>query len=100
MNASYLAFDLGAESGRAVAARLSARTLELTEVHRFANEPLREHGSLRWNMPRLCGELQRALEQVADIAPRLESIGVDTWGCDYGLLDRHGELVGNPYCYR
>jgi rhamnulokinase len=100
MDAVYLAFDLGAESGRAVAARLSGRTLELIEVHRFANEPLREWGSLRWNMPRLCGDLQRALEQVAAIAPRVDSIGVDAWGCDYGLLDRHGALVGNPYCYR
>jgi rhamnulokinase len=100
MSASYLAFDLGAESGRAMMGRLHADTLELSEAHRFRNEPLREKGTLRWDLPKLRAEMQRALEQLAASGERPDSIGVDTWGCDYGLIDRRGELVGNPYCYR
>src|SRR4029450_2148621 len=57
-----------------------------------------DHGSLRWNMPALWEEMRRALDRAADARP--ESIGVDTWGCDFGLVDREGALVENPYHYR
>lgn len=100
MNAYYVAFDLGAESGRAMAGRLEAGVLDLVEIARFPNAPVRENGSLRWDLPRLRGEMQRALERIAAEVPAADSIGVDTWGCDYGLLDAAGEPVGNPYCYR
>jgi rhamnulokinase len=100
MSASYLAFDLGAESGRAMVGRLRAGSLELRELHRFANGPVHEGATLRWDFPRLRHEMRRALEQIEADSERPDSIGVDTWGCDYGLIDRHGELVGNPYCYR
>src|SRR5262249_2724738 len=96
--AHYLAFDLGAESGRAILGRLHAGVLDITEIHRFPNEPLRDRGSLRWNMPVLWDEIRCGLDRAADARPA--SIGVDTWGCDFGLLDRAGALVENPYPYR
>ena len=100
MNATYLAFDLGAESGRAMLGRLRSGLLDLTEIHRFPNEPIRERASLRWDLPRLWLEMQRGLEKVASDGAALTSIGVDTWGCDYGLLDAEGALVSHPYHYR
>jgi rhamnulokinase len=100
VGARFLAFDLGAESGRAMSADLRSGVLGLSEVARFANEPVRIDGSLYWDAPQLWLHIERALERAADDAGRYDSIGVDTWGCDYGLLGEHGELVGNPYHYR
>ena len=100
MEANYLAFDLGAESGRAMVGCLRSGVLNLEEVHRFPNEPLREAGSLRWNLPGLWREMQRGLAAAASHPGRIASIGLDTWGCDYGLLDKAGALVSNPYHYR
>jgi len=96
----FLAFDLGAESGRAMTARLHSGALDLSEICRFPNEPVRVDGSLYWDAPRLWLHMERALEQAATAPARLDSIGVDAWGCDYGLLGENGELLGNPYHYR
>lgn len=98
MTRHFLAFDLGAESGRAILGRLRAGVLELTERLRFPNEPLHEEGSLRWNAGQIWTDIRRGLESVSDI--RLESIGIDAWGVDYALLDERGALLGNPYHYR
>jgi rhamnulokinase len=100
MDAHFLAFDLGAESGRAMSGRLRSGVLDLAEVCRFPNEPVREHGSLHWDILRLWIDMQRALERLESDVRGLDSIGVDAWGCDYGLLGEGGELVGNPYHYR
>lgn len=100
MNAGYLAFDLGAESGRMMVGRLRSGVLDLRELHRFPNEPVQQGGSLRWNLPQLWSEIRNGLERAATDGVTVESIGVDTWGCDYGLLDTRGQLVGNPYHYR
>ena len=100
MGAQFLAFDLGAESGRAIACRLRAGVLDLTEVSRFANEPVRVAGSLHWDAPGLWRHIQQAIEAAGANGQRFDSIGVDTWGCDYGLLGEEGELLGNPYHYR
>jgi len=100
MGAQFLAFDLGAESGRAMLGRLRAGVLDLVEVCRFPNEPVRQNGSLHWDVLRLWLEMQRALEHIEADNVRLESVGVDTWGCDYGLLGEKGELLGNPFHYR
>jgi rhamnulokinase len=97
MTANYLAFDLGAESGRAILGRLQSGVLTVEEVHRFPNQPLRENGSLRWNVNQLWAEMQRAL---AGPLPELAGAGVDAWGCDYALLGAGGKLVENPYHYR
>jgi rhamnulokinase len=94
----FLAFDVGAESGRAIRGSLNGGTLALTEVSRFANGPVRDNGSLRWDIHRVWHEMQRALARPG--VDRLESIGVDAWGCDYGLLRQDGSLVERPFTYR
>jgi rhamnulokinase len=97
MAREYLAFDLGAESGRAMLGRLDSRRLELTELHRFPNQPLFAGGTLRWDIRRLFSEMQSALQR----APaRIESVGIDTWGIDFALLDGSGALLENPFHYR
>ena len=95
---SYLAFDLGAESGRAVLAHLQAGILTTDEVHRFRNEPVEYGGSLHWDVARLWLEVRKSLERVKDV--ELAGIGVDAWGVDYALLGERGELLQNPYHYR
>jgi len=103
MNANrvFLAIDLGAESGRVVAGIFDGERLSLEEVHRFANTPARVLGSLRWDILNLFAEIKRGLSLAARrFGPSLASAGVDTWGVDYGLIDRKGELLGNPFHYR
>jgi rhamnulokinase len=95
---AYLAFDLGAESGRAMLAHLRSGTLTLDEIHRFPNEPVTEGESVHWNVSRLWSEMRSGLA-VAKDGP-LAGIGVDTWGVDYALLGERGELLQNPYHYR
>lgn len=94
----YLAFDLGAESGRAILAHLHSGILTTQEVHRFKNEPVEYGGSLHWDVPRLWWEMRKALSQLENV--ELASIGVDAWGVDYALLGERGELLQNPYHYR
>src|SRR6202522_1143265 len=94
----YLAFDFGAESGRAVLAHLQSGILTTEEVHRFPNEPIACGGSLRWDVSRLWLEVRRALARVGE--EELAGIGVDAWGVDYALLGERGELLENPYHYR
>lgn len=95
---SYLAFDFGAESGRAVLAELRSGILTTKEVHRFRNEPVEENGSLRWDVERLWSAVRRALSSLG--ARKLSGIGVDTWGVDYALLGEGGQLLEKPYHYR
>jgi len=95
---AYLAFDLGAESGRAVLAHLHSGVITIDEAHRFVNEPVNYAGSLHWDVARLWLEMQRALANLEGI--ELEGIGVDAWGVDYALLGERGELLQNPYHYR
>jgi len=98
MTSHYLAFDLGAESGRAIHAQLKSGILEIREAERFANEPVTVRGSLHWDILRLWSEIQGALNRLSHV--KLDSIGVDTWGVDYALLGERGELIENPYHYR
>jgi rhamnulokinase len=94
----YLAFDLGAESGRAILGQLDAGVLTTREIHRFKNEPVEEDGSLRWDVARLWSEVRKALASVEEMP--LAGIGVDAWGVDYALLGKQGELLQNPFHYR
>lgn len=97
----FLAFDLGAESGRAVVGLLEGDQLHLEEVHRFPNGPVRLLGSLHWDVLRLFSEMKRGLRMyVQQFGPDLASIGLDTWGVDFALLNRDDRLIGNPYHYR
>lgn len=98
---NFLAFDLGAESGRAVVGRFDGERLRLEEVHRFANGPTRIHDNLHWNVLSLFAEMKHGLAQaVHTYEGKIATIGVDTWGVDFGLLDRAGNLISNPYHYR
>jgi rhamnulokinase len=94
----YLAFDLGAESGRAMLGELRSGILDIREISRFPNEPVLESGSLRWDILRLWLEMQRALDRLP--VATLDGIGVDTWGVDYALIGEAGNLLENPYHYR
>lgn len=96
---SYLAFDLGAESGRAIVGTLNQNKLTIEELHRFGNVPAQLPDGLHWDVLRLWNDLQDGLTAASSRYP-LASLGVDAWGVDFALLDRHGALLGNPYHYR
>src|SRR5215216_5003379 len=96
-----LAFDLGGSSGKAVAGRFDGRRLHVHEIHRFRNDPVRASGRLHWDILRLLHEIKQGIAATGAAGlGKIESLAVDAWGCDFGLLDRHGELIGNPIHYR
>jgi len=94
------AVDLGAESGRVMLANFDGRQLSLEEVHRFSNQPVTLHGHRFWNILSLWNETIVGLRKARQVAGKLDSIGADTWGVDYGLVDAHGFLLGQPFQYR
>ncbi|MDO8681972.1 MAG: rhamnulokinase family protein [Armatimonadota bacterium] len=97
----FLAFDLGAESGRAVIGLLDGSTLKLEEVHRFANEPVRVTDGLHWDALRLFHEMKNGFRACAQTYGKdIAGAGVDTWGVDFALIDKSGGLLGNPFHYR
>nr|WP_221377053.1 rhamnulokinase family protein [Actinoplanes polyasparticus] len=93
---SFAAVDLGASSGRVMVGRFADGAIGLTETHRFANEPVRVGGTLHWD---ILGLYRGMLEGLGKTGP-VESIGIDSWAVDYGLLDASGSLLGNPVHYR
>ncbi|WP_405608904.1 rhamnulokinase family protein [Streptomyces sp. NBC_00076] len=98
---SYAAVDLGASSGRVMVGRVGPDSLELTEAHRFPNRPLRVPEGLRWDVLGLYGGVLDGLRAAgAHCGGRLDSLGIDSWAVDYGLLDADGALLGNPVHYR
>ncbi len=98
---SMLAFDLGAESGRAILGRFDGTRLKLEEVHRFANGPVPVFDHLYWDVLRLFSEMLEGLRLYRQQhGARLDSIGVDTWGVDFALLGRNDILLENPHHYR
>ena len=97
--AAYLAVDLGAESGRVVLGRFDGEHVSLEEVHRFPNTPVRLPDGLHWDVLHILSEVKAGLAKAAG-ETRIEGVGVDSWGVDFGLLDREGALVSNPYHHR
>jgi rhamnulokinase len=96
-----LAFDLGAESGRALLGRFDGERIALADLHRFSNGPVRLPTGMHWDALRLWSEIKQGIGLAQQQSGNnLRSLGLDTWGCDYGLLDRTGVLVSNPYHYR
>jgi len=96
-----LAFDFGAGSGRAIAGEFDGNRIRLKEIHRFANEPVSLQGRLNWDFLRLFAELQKGLLAFKKhYGTEPDSIGVDTWGVDFGIIDGNGTLLENPYHYR
>jgi rhamnulokinase len=98
--ADFLAIDLGAESGRALLGSFDGERIDLREVHRFPNAPVRVTDGLHWDVLAIWREVKEGLAKAGQESGRLESVGVDAWGVDFALLDRDGSLVSNPYHYR
>ena len=97
----FIAFDLGAASGRAVIGRFDGERLALEEIHRFPNGPVRVRGNLHWDTLRIYEELKHGLTRATHVGGlEVVSLGLDTWGVDFALLDKCGALLGNPYHYR
>ncbi len=97
----YLAVDLGASSGRVVAGDFSGRQLTLEEIHRFENGGVLAHNTLYWDLLNQWTHVKQGLHAAcARYASRIVSVGVDTWGVDFGLLDDTDSLLGNPVHYR
>jgi rhamnulokinase len=96
----YLAYDVGASSGRAVIGRFDGQSIDLEEVHRFENNGVPVGHHYYWDVLRLYEEMRTGLRKAVHSAKRLDGLGFDTWGVDYGLLDAQDELLGNPRCYR
>ncbi len=97
----FLAFDFGAESGRGIAGTLADGRLSLEEVHRFPTQGIVLLGTRQWDVTRIYGEMLETLRRCAKrFGPRLDGIGVDTWGVDFGLVARDGTILGNPVHYR
>ncbi len=98
---TILAYDFGASSGRAIRGTFDGSRLTITTSHQFPNGPVELHGHLYWDVLRFLQEIQDGIRRSTRESGILPvSIGIDTWGVDYGLLDRHGDLMGNPYHYR
>ena len=99
----FIAADFGAGSGRVIVGTwfTASKTIELEEIHRFGNEQKMIDGHLRWDFEALFNELKTGLKKAfAKYGDEIKSIGIDTWGVDYGLLDKEGRLIANPICYR
>jgi len=100
VESTYLAVDLGAESGRTVLGRFDGQRMALEEVHRFSNTPVRLPDGLHWDVLGIVREVKNGIASAVRNGGRIESLGVDSWGVDFGLLDRDGALISNPYHYR
>ena len=99
----FIAADFGAGSGRVIVGTwfAASKTIELEEIHRFGNEQKMMDGHLRWDFEALFNELKTGLKKAfAKYGDEIKSIGIDTWGVDYALLDKEGRLIANPICYR
>ncbi len=97
----FLAFDFGASSGRAMLATFDGEKITLEEKHRFSNDPVLVNGGMYWDVLRLFFEIKQGILKCANSGDRdIDCIGIDTWGVDYGLLDKKGQLLGNPHHYR
>ncbi len=94
-----LAVDIGASSGRGIIGSFDGEKLTLDEIHRFSNDPVNMPGGFFWDAPRLTHEVKQAILKASHTG-EISSMGIDTWGVDYGYLDKNGALLSNPYHYR
>lgn len=101
MTDAYIAVDFGGGSGRVIAGYINPDGgLHLDEVHRFGNRQVRLGHHLYWDFPALYADMIEGLRKAVGRGYRIRSIGIDTWGVDFGLIDRKGNLLANPICYR
>ena len=100
-NLKMLAIDLGASSGRGIVGTFDGEKLSLAENHRFPSDPVTVAGTFQWDILRIFYEIKQAINKCALSDDRdIATIGIDTWGVDYGLLDKNGKLIKNPVHYR
>ncbi|MDL2205569.1 rhamnulokinase [Eubacteriales bacterium OttesenSCG-928-N13] len=97
---NLLCFDFGASSGRAILGVFDGEKIELTDLHRFSNDPVKLNDRLVWDVQRFLYEMKQALTKAAKTGLKIDAIGIDTWGVDYGLIGVDGNLVGIPVHYR
>ncbi len=95
-----LAIDLGASSGRGIVGTFDGEKLTLRENHRFSNDPMFVNGRFTWDILRIYFEIKNSITKTVIDGDNVTSIGIDTWGVDYGLLDKNGRLMANPTHYR
>jgi rhamnulokinase len=96
-----LAFDFGASSGKAILSEFDGKKISLREIHRFSNDPVMFNGTLYWDILRLMNEMKHTLIRCYQEGHQdLASASSDTWGVDFGLLDKNGQLIANPVHYR
>ena len=94
-----LSFDFGASSGRAMLASYENGKIEMAEIHRFSIDPVSVNGRMYWDVLRLFFEIKTGITKAVN-AGGFDAIGIDTWGVDFGLINKKGELIGNPFHYR
>lgn len=98
---SYLAVDMGASSGRHILGQFDGERIELGEVYRYFNGPIEMNDGYYWNLPGLWADVRAGLMAAAErCGDTIKSVGVDTWGVDYAFLDKNGQILANPRCYR
>lgn len=101
---TYLAIDFGGGSGRVIAGTITdekgERKLTMQLVHRFQNRQVRLGNHVYWDFPALFEDMKTGLKKAAQLGLKVSGIAIDTWGVDFGFIDRDGNLVGNPVCYR
>ena len=99
-NLKMLAIDLGASSGRGIVGSFDGKQLTLHENHRFSNDPVITNGRMYWDILRIFHEIKQSITKTVLEGDSIRSIGIDTWGVDYALLDRNGRMLANPTHYR
>ena len=100
MKEAYLSIDFGGGSGRVIAGYLSEGELVLDTIYRFPNRQVRMGGHVYWDFLSLFEDMKTGIRMAVEKGYTLKSIGIDTWGVDFGLIDKQGNLLGNPVCYR
>ena len=95
-----LAIDLGASSGRGIVGTFDGEKLTLRENHRFSNDPMFVNGRFTWDILRIYFEIKNSITKTVIDGDNITSMGIDTWGVDYGLIDKNGRLMANPTHYR
>ena len=100
MSKKVLAFDFGASSGRAMLGEFDGKEIKVTEIHRFSNDLVIANGTMYWDILRLFHEIKQGILKAMAATDKIDAIGIDTWGVDFGMIDSHGDLVSNPVNYR
>ena len=96
----FLAIDIGASSGRHILSWKDGDKIKIEEIYRFENLPTNSNGSLTWKVERLFSEILNGLKRAGELGKIPYSVGIDTWGVDYALLDENDKVIDNVYCYR